>query len=137
MIFVSIIYKLDTRIDPVKGERIKAPSNSYFCLIGMFQKVLLYPLPLKQPQAPTALESLILFISESLGCRFFFFFYSVPVVFGLEAYRRQLVSWCLIFLSCFICLSDGASVLGSLGVHGDRSLRQIGLSDLGGAPRDP
>lgn len=72
LIFVSIIYKLDTRIDPVKGERIKAPSNSYFCLIGMFQKVLLYPLPLKQPQAPTALESLILFISESLGCRFFF-----------------------------------------------------------------
>ena len=66
-----------------------------------------------------------------------FFFYSVPVVLGLEAYRRQLVSWCLIFLSCFICLSDGASVLGSLGVHGDRSLRQIGLSDLGGGPRDP
>lgn len=96
-IFVSIIYKLDARIDPVKGERIKAPCNSHFCLIDMFQEVLLYPLPLKQPPAPMDLESLILFIGDSLGCRLFFFFfsYSTPLVFGLEAYRRQLVSWCL------------------------------------------
>lgn len=92
--FVSIIYKVDTRIDPVKGERVKAPSNSYFGFIGMFQDVLLYPLPLKQPPAPMDLESLILFIGDSLGCRLIFS-YSTPLVFDLEAHRRQLVSWCL------------------------------------------
>lgn len=83
LIFVSIIYKVDTRIDPVKGERIKAPSNSYFGFIGMFQEVLLYSLPLKQPPAPMDLESLILFIGDSLGFRLFFFlFCSSCVWFG-------------------------------------------------------
>lgn len=58
---------------PSERREDKALSDSYFCLIWVFQEALLYLLSsLKQPQAPAALESLFLFIGDFLGCSFLF-----------------------------------------------------------------